>query len=110
MIVGDSVLNGIEERKLSKTKHIRVEPIPGGKIEDIKENLNDLLHEELQKVIINVGTDNAMTDTPEEILEKLISLKHQIESILPKCEVTISKLIMRTDEPKAAKINEEVNR
>ena len=46
LIVGDSVLNGIEERKLSKTKHIRVEPIPGGKIEDIKENLNDLLHEE----------------------------------------------------------------
>ena len=50
-----------------------------------------------------------MTDTPKEIFEKLISLKHQIESILPKCEVTISNLIMRTDEPKAAKINEEVN-
>ena len=47
-----------------------------------------------------------MTDTHKEILEKLISLKHQIENILPKCEVTISNLIMRTDEPKAAKINE----
>ena len=51
-----------------------------------------------------------MTDTPKEIFEKLISLKDQIESILPKCEVTISNLIMRTDEPKASKINEEVNR
>ena len=39
-----------------------------------------------------------------------LSLKHQIESILPKCEVTISNLIMRTNEPKASKINEEVNR
>ena len=104
------MLNGIEESKLSKTRHIRVQPIPGGKIDDIKENLNDLLHEELQKVIIHVGTNNAMTDTPKEIFEKLISLKHQIESILPKCEVTISNLIMRTDEPKAAKINYEVNR
>ena len=109
LIVGDSMLNGIEESKLSKTRHIRVQPIPGGKIDDIKENLNDLLHEELQKVIIHVGTNNAMTDTPKEIFEKLISLKHQIESILPKCEVTISNLIMRTDEPKASKINEEVN-
>ena len=108
-IVGDSMLNGIEESKLSKTRHIRVQPIPGGKIDDIKENLNDLLHEELQKVIIHVGTNNAMTDTPKEICEKLISLKDQIESILPKCEVTISNLIMRTDEPKASKINEEVN-
>ena len=51
-----------------------------------------------------------MTDTPKEIFEKLTSLKYQIESILPKCEVTISNLIMRTDEPKASKINEEVNR
>ena len=109
LIVGDSMLNGIEESKLSKTRHIRVQSIPGGKIDDIKENLNDLLHEELQKVIIHVGTNNAMTDTPKEIFEKLISLKHQIESILPKCEVTISNLIMRTDEPKASKINEEVN-
>ena len=106
LIVGDSMLNGIEESKLSKTRHIRVQPIPGGKIDDIKENLNDLLHEELQKVIIHVGTNNAMTDTPKEIFEKLTSLKCQIESILPKCEVTISNLIMRTDEPKAAKINE----
>ena len=83
------MLNGIEESKLSKTRHIRVQPIPGGKIEDIKENLNDLLHEELQKVIIHVVTNNAMTDTSKEIFEKLTSLKHQIESILLKCEVTI---------------------
>ena len=61
-------------------------------------------------MIIHVGTTNAMTDTPKEIFKKLISLKHQIESILPKCEVTISNLILRTDEPKAAKINEEVLR
>ena len=39
--------NGTEESKLSKTRHIRVQPIPGGKIDDIKEDLNDLLHEEL---------------------------------------------------------------
>ena len=55
--------------------------------------------------MIHVGANSAMTDTSKEIFEKLISLKHQIDSILPKCEVTISNLIMRTDETKAAKIN-----
>ena len=99
MIVGDSMLNGIEESNLLKTRHIRVQPILGGKTDDIKENLNDLLHEELQKVIIHVGTNKAMTDTPKE---KLIWLRYQIASILPKCEITISNLIMRTDEPKAS--------
>ena len=110
MIFGDSILNCIEESKLSKARHIRVQPIPGGKIDNIKENLNDFLHEELQKLIIHVGTNNAMTDTPKEIFEKLILLKHQNKSILPKCVVTISNLIMKTDEPKAFKTNEEINR
>ena len=89
---------------------MHIQPIPSGKIDDIKENLNDLLNEKLQKMIIHVGTNNAMTDTPKEIFEKLISLKHQIESTLPKCEVIISNLIMRMDKPKPAKMNGEVNR
>ena len=96
-------------RKPNCQKHICVQPILSEKTDDIKENINDVLHEELQKVTIHAVTNNAMTDTPKEIFEKLISLKHQIESILPKCEVTISNLIMRIDEPKAAKINEEIN-
>ena len=58
-------------------------------------------------MIIHVGTNNAMTDTPKEIFEILISLTHQMESILPKCEVTISKLIMRTDETKLPKLMKE---
>ena len=70
------MLNGTEESKLLKTRHIRVQRIPGGTIDNIKENLNDLLHEELQKVIIHVATNNAMTHTSKEILKKLISLKH----------------------------------
>ena len=89
---------------------MHIQPIPSGKTDDIKENLNDLLNEKLQKMIIHVGTNNAMTDTPKEIFEKLILLKHQNESILLKCVVTISNLIMKTDEQKAFKTNEEINR
>ena len=68
MIVGDSMLNGIEESKLSKARHLHVQPIPGGKIDDTKENIN-LLHEELQKVVIHVGTNNAMSDTSKKYLK-----------------------------------------
>ena len=41
LVVGDSMVNGTEESKLSKTRHIRVQPITGGKIEDISQNLKD---------------------------------------------------------------------
>ena len=68
LIVGDSMLNGIEETKLSKARHLHVQPIPGGKIDDTKKNIN-LLHEELQKVVIHVGTNNAMTDTSKKYLK-----------------------------------------
>ena len=68
LIVGDSMLNGIEESKLSKARQLHVQPIPGGKIDDTKKNIN-LLHEELQKVVIHVGTNNAMTDTSKKYLK-----------------------------------------
>ena len=42
LIVGDSMVNGVEGSKLSKTHHIRVQPIPGGKAEDIQQNLKDI--------------------------------------------------------------------
>ena len=81
---GDSMGNGIEESKLSKTRHIQVEATPGGKIKDMQQNLKDLLHEDLETVIIHAGTSNATTDTPQMIVDKLITLKRNIEGSLPK--------------------------
>ena len=97
LVVGDSMVNGIEENKLSKTRHIRVQAIPGGKIADIQQNPKDWLHEDLETVIIHAGTNNATTDTPQTIVDKLITLKRNIEGSLTKCCVIISKLIVRTD-------------
>ena len=101
LVVGDSMVNGIEENKLSKTRHIRVQAIPGGKIADIQQNLKDWLHEDLETVIIHAGTNNATTNTPQTIVDKLITLKRNIEGSLPKCCTIISKLIVRTDNTKA---------
>ena len=53
----------------SKARHIRVQPMPGGKIEDIQQKLKDLLHEDLETVIIHAGTNNATTDTPQMIVD-----------------------------------------
>ena len=62
------MVNGIEESKLLKTRHIEVQPIPGGKIEDIQQNLKDLLHEDLETVIVHASTNNATADTPQMIV------------------------------------------
>ena len=36
---------------------MRVQPIPGGKIEDIQQDLKDLLDEDLETVIIHASTN-----------------------------------------------------
>ena len=69
------MVNDTEESKLLKMCHIRVQAIPGGKIEDIQQNRKDLLHDDLKTVMIHAGTNNAITDTPQMIIDKLITLK-----------------------------------
>ena len=110
LVVTDSVVKGIKKSKLSKTRHIRVQPIPGGKIEDIQQNLKDLLHEDLETVIIHAGTNNATTDTPQMIVDKLITLKQNIEGSLPKYRNIISNLIVGTDNTKANSTIRKTNR
>ena len=75
LVVGDSLLNGIEESKLSKDRHIRVQPISGAKIKDITNNLDELIHNDLKTIILHIGTNNTFVDTPEDIYNDLISLK-----------------------------------
>ena len=72
LIVGDSMVNDIEDSKLSKTSHIRVQPLPGGKLEDIQQNLD------LETDIIHTGTSNATTSTPQVIVNKLITKNQRI--------------------------------
>ena len=104
------MVNAIEESKLSKMRHIPVQPKPGGKIEDIQQNLKALLHDDLETVIIHTGTYNTTTDTKQMIVDKLITLKRNIEGLLQKCRIIISKLIVRTDSTKANTTIQNTNR
>ena len=110
LIVGDSMVNGVEESKLSKTHHIRVQPIPGGKAEDIQRNLKDVLHEDLETLIFFFFSNNATTNTPQMIVDKLITLKRNIEGSLLKGRVIVSKFILRTDNTKTNTTIQNMNR
>ena len=74
--------------------------MPGAKIEDLEANLCDLLHKDLQKVLLRVGVNNALSDSPEDIFGKLIPLVDTTNISLPECNVIISNLIKRTNNRK----------
>ena len=60
-----------------------------------------------------MGANNCAGDSSHEILDKLLSLKYEIEKQLPKCNVYISKLIDRYDDAiarcKVKHVNNHIN-
>ena len=78
------------------------------KIEELKDNLGDLLHKDLEKVLLHVETNNAVNNLPENIFSKLL-LADSINHFLPECNVIISNLKKRTDNQKTNGMCEKGN-
>ena len=94
LIVGDSLLNGIEESKLRNAK-VRV--FPGSSIEDLVYHLTPLLRKKPSNVIIHIGTNNCVRDTARDITEKLENLKLFVQNQTQDCKIIFSSLIKRSD-------------
>ena len=87
--------------KLSKDRCIRVQPISGAKNKGVTNNLDELTHNDLKAIMLQVRTNNTVEDTPEDIYNDLLSLKTKIEDKTPNRQVLISCLIKRSDNVKA---------
>ena len=73
-----------------------MQSILGAKLDNIQQNLNALIHKDRETVVIHAGTNNSLTDTPQNIVDKLIKLKRSIEALLTRCRVIISRGRSRT--------------
>ena len=59
LTVGDSMLTGLREAKLSTSKRIKVRYFPGGKTEDLQYHLIPYLKKEPDNIIIHIGTNDS---------------------------------------------------
>ena len=59
LIMGDSILSGLHEYKMSRRKSIKVRTFPGATINDMKFFAVPLLKKKPDKIIIHVGTNDA---------------------------------------------------
>ena len=113
LIMGDSVLHGINERRMNKNSLVKVRYFPGSAVVDLKDFcMQPVLSNTSIHVIIHVGTNDATNkdSTADSILNGLLDIKKDIEAKLPHFKVTMSTPIKRTDQSSAGKIIEEVNR
>ena len=113
LIMGDSMLHGIDERRMSKNGLVKVRCFPGSTVADLKNfYMQPLLSKKPSHVIMHIGTNDAANkdSTADIILNSLLDIKKEIEATLPNVTVTVSTPIKRTDKSSAGKTIDELNR
>ena len=103
LIVDDSILSGIEERRISnRDKKIKVKNFPGATIDDMYDYIKPLLRKCPDSIILHVGTNKTVNEPSKMVLDKLLNLKKFIKHTLSESNVVIFNLITRTDNVKAS--------
>ena len=113
LIMGDSMLHGIDERRMSKNGLVKIRCFPGSTVADLKNfYMHHLLSKKPSHVILHVGTNDAANkdSTADIILNRLLDREKDIEVKLPNVTLTISTPMERTDQLSAGKIFDELNR
>ena len=100
LIAGDSMIGGIDEKRLSRNRCVKVRTHPGATLQDMGHHLTALLRKRPTYVLLHAGTNDApdKDKTAESIFQEILDLKSYIESIIPGVKVTISCPIIRKDE------------
>ena len=74
LIVGDSMLAGIDENELKTGKHnVKVRYFPGVCTDDMYHSMKPLLWKLPDYIILHIGTNDALDDTSREILDEIKS-------------------------------------
>ena len=108
LIVGDSILQGINEQKLERY-NTKVRSFPGSTIDDLYDYCKPLLKKKPANIIIHCGTNDAHKKTAGEIINELKNLKIHIEENSPGSNVYFSSPILRDDNVNLNKKLQEVS-
>ena len=110
LLVGDSIVSGIEENRISwQLRKMKMESFPGAIIENIYDYIKLLLMKCSKNIILHVGTSNTINETSTIVLGKLLSLKAFAEKVLTDCNVCISNLTLKRNNAKASSTVNKVN-
>ena len=107
LILEDSTISGLIEKKMSRNRKIKVRYFPGAKIKDMYHYAIPLLEKKPENIILHLGTNDAPYKSDTDILKDLIELKDFILEKSPSCKrITLSSPTVRTDRENAKENNE----
>ena len=110
-IVGDSMVNGIDEKRLSqKYGNVKVFHFSGARIEDLNHYIVPIIKNKPDYLILHVGTNDSTTNSSRKIVDDLLMLKTSISKQLSNCRIVLSKPTIRHDHGKANLTVRNVNK
>ena len=107
LIMGDSIIAGLREYKMSQRKMIKVRSFPGARTNDMLFYSVPLLKKNPDKIIIHIGTNDAPHLCPDEMLQDLNKLRDMVLKYCPQSKIIISTPVLRTDKANSHENNIE---
>ena len=93
IITGDSLLNGINEKGLSKDKHAKIKKFLGGTTETISGEVEELVKNKLDTLIVQAGTNDLMNG--KNVLNNVKKVIKLVKRFSPQTKLGFSSLIIR---------------
>ena len=109
-IVGDSMFNGIDEKKLQKHENIKLFYFSDARINDMNHHLMPIIAKRPDYLILHVGTNDVRFNTSRQIIDNLLMLKCNILKQLPNCRVIVFKPTFQIHHGKADLTLRNVNK
>ena len=106
-IVGDSMLNGFEERGLCKNHHVKVKKHPGATSTDIIDHVKPVLRKKPDKIIIHAGTNDITTKI--NLLKNVKTLAKMVKEESPTTKLVFSGSVKKFDIERGEELVEDVN-
>ena len=98
----DSIITGINEKRFSKNRLVKVHDFRGSRLVDINHHIILILKQKADVIILHVGTNNSVSRTSREIFDDLLQLKSVITKVIPKCQVIYWHSTLRVDNDKTS--------
>ena len=96
LIVGDSILSGVEESRLKKY-NVKVRVQKGACVDDFYDHLKPYLKKKPTNIIMHIGSNDAPFKNSESIANEILHLKDFIMKLLPNVKLFFSCPTARVD-------------
>ena len=107
VIIGDSMLNNINSRGLSKSKEVDVLNFPGATSSDVFTKIDDVLNKKPASLIVHVGTNDLTNDI--NLLSNVKKIVNKTNKTSPNTVLTFSSIIFRKDKKNLEKTRADTN-